>query len=105
MSNKKRKVSSNRSNASNDIHFEEPQQVELGKNKTSWIWKHFRVKTNGRAYCRYKNGSEEECGWNCVYNSQTSSMNHHLGSVYKEYEQEKQVMQTKFILIFFFFKK
>lgn len=94
MNNKKRRVSSKRSNTSAALQAEESQWVDLGKNKTSWIWKHFGVKTDGRAYCRYtlnKNGSEEECGWSCVYNSQTSSMNHHLGSVHKEYEQEKQV--------------
>ena len=38
-----------------------------------------------------KNEIEVECGWNCVYNSQTSSMNHHLGTVHKEYEKEKTV--------------
>ena len=68
--------------------------VDLGNNKTSWVWKYFGVKTDGRAYCRYilnKNETEEECGWNCVYNSRTSSMNHHLGSIHKEYEKEKLV--------------
>ena len=104
MNNKKCKVPSKRSNINNDI-LEESQWVDLRKNKTSWIWKHFGVKTDGRVYCRYKNGSEEECGWNCVYNSQTNSMNHHLGSVHKESEQEKQVMQANFFLNSFFFKK
>jgi hypothetical protein len=32
-------------------------------------------------------------------------MNHHLGSVHKESEQEKQVMQANFFLNSFFFKK
>jgi hypothetical protein len=82
--------------------FEEPQWVDLGNNKTSWIWKYFGVKTNGRAYCKYilnKNEEEMECGWSCVYNSQTSSMNHHLGAVHKEYEREKLVRNVFLNLI------
>jgi hypothetical protein len=104
MNNKKHKAPSERSNASDD-NSSEHQWVNLGKNKTSWIWKYFGVKTDGRAYCKYKNGSEKECDWSCVYNSQTSSMNHHLGSVHKEYEQEKQVMQIKFFFLNSFFLK
>jgi len=80
-------------NATNTLP-EEPQWVDLGNNKTSWIWKYFGVKTDGRAYCKYilnKNEIEAECGWNCAYNSQTSSMNHHLNTVHKEYEKEKTV--------------
>ena len=78
---------------------EEPQWVDLGNNKTSWVWKYFGIKTNGRAYCRYilnKNENEEECGWSCVHNSQTSNMNHHLNTVHKEYEQ-KLVRKFKYI--------
>src|SRR5579859_1040460 len=81
-----------------DSSPEEPQWVDIGNNKTSWIWKYFGVKTDGRAYCKYilnENEIEAECGWSCVYNSQTSSMNHHLDNVHKEYEKEKPV--RKFI--------
>ncbi|CAG8732807.1 16886_t:CDS:1, partial [Dentiscutata heterogama] len=62
--------------------------IDIG-NKSSWVWKYCGVKTDGRAYCRYiiNENEETECGWNCVYNSQTSSMIHHLGSVYKKYEE------------------
>ncbi|CAG8767856.1 41854_t:CDS:2, partial [Gigaspora margarita] len=62
-------------------------------NNTSWVWKYCRVKTNSRAYCRYiiNEDEETEYGWNCVYNSQTSSMIHHLGSVYKKYEEKLNV--------------
>ncbi len=71
---------------------EEPQElqwVNLGTNKTSWVWKHFGIKTDGRAYCRYKvlkNGTEEECNYNCVYNTQTSTQQYHLNSVHKIFE-------------------
>lgn len=85
---------------SSDIRNEQqevPQWVELGPNKKSWVWKHFGVKTNGRAYCRYKvlrNGIEEECNYSCMYNTQTSTQQHHLNSVHKEFEKEKTVRQV-----------
>jgi hypothetical protein len=82
-----------------DTLSEEPQWVDLGNNKTSWVWKYF--KTDGRAYCRYiskKNEIEVECGWSCVYNSQTSTMNNHLNSIHKEYEKEKLVSKKNYIL-------
>ncbi|CAG8811177.1 2064_t:CDS:1, partial [Gigaspora rosea] len=80
------KSKKNRSN--NDLLSEEPQWIDIRNNKTSWVWKHFGVKTNGCAYCKYIMNQDEaiECGWSCVYNSQTSSMNHHLGSVHKKYQ-------------------
>lgn len=84
-----------------DTPPEELQWVNLGNNKTSWVWKYFGVKTDGRAYCKYmlnENEIEVECGWNCVYNSQTSSMNHHLGTVHKEYEKEKTVRKLYFLI-------
>ncbi|CAG8830940.1 17410_t:CDS:1, partial [Gigaspora rosea] len=60
-------------NDDSDLYSEEPQWIDLGKNKISWVWKYFGVKTDNRAYCRHKDKDEdEECGWNCVYNSQTS---------------------------------
>ncbi|CAG8734367.1 26636_t:CDS:2, partial [Dentiscutata erythropus] len=60
-------------NDNSNLDFEEPQWIDLGFNKTSWVWKFCEVKTDSRAYCRHKNEDEnEECGWNCVYNSQTS---------------------------------
>ncbi|CAG8855583.1 28855_t:CDS:2, partial [Gigaspora margarita] len=34
-----------------------------------------------------------ECGWNCVYNSQTSSMNYHLGSVHKKYKEKSAIKE------------
>ena len=76
-------------NNDNDLLFEEPQWIDIG-NKSSWVWKYCGVKTDGRAYCRYiiNENEETECGWNCVYNSQTSSMIHHLGSVHKKYEEK-----------------
>ncbi len=39
----------NNNNLDNDQQ-EVLQWVELGSNKTSWVWKHFGVKTDGRAY-------------------------------------------------------
>jgi hypothetical protein len=63
----------NNGSGSNDNQEEpqEPQWVDLGPNKTSWVWKHFGVKTDGRAYCRYKvlrGGVEEKCNYSCMYN-------------------------------------
>ncbi|CAI2194388.1 314_t:CDS:2, partial [Funneliformis geosporum] len=53
---------------------------------------HFGIKTDRRAYCRYKilkNGIEEECNYSCMYNTQTSTQQHHLNSIHKEFEKEK----------------
>ncbi|CAG8829294.1 25827_t:CDS:1, partial [Gigaspora rosea] len=30
----------------NDLLYEEPQWVDVGSNKTSWVWKYFGVKTD-----------------------------------------------------------
>ncbi|CAG8744985.1 2910_t:CDS:1, partial [Dentiscutata heterogama] len=34
---------SNKKNHNDDsnLHFEEPQWIDLGYNKTSWVWKYF----------------------------------------------------------------
>ena len=41
--------------------------------KTSFVWKFFQAKTNGRAYCRKidkaTTGHDNECGYNCAYTS------------------------------------
>jgi len=90
-------TNNNNNNSSPDNNQqEEPQWVDLGTNKKSWVWKHFGVKTDGRAYCRYKvlkNGVEEECNYSCMYNTQTSTQQHHLTSVHKEFEKERRVGQ------------
>ena len=83
---------------------QEPQWVDLGLDKTNWIWKHFRVKTDGRAYCQYKvlrNGVEEECNYSCVYNNTyTGARQYHLNSVHKEFEKEvRQVHIYIYILL------
>ncbi|CAI2193993.1 15252_t:CDS:2, partial [Funneliformis geosporum] len=55
-------------------------------------WKHFGIKTDGHAYYRYKilkNGIEEEYNYSCMYNTQTSTQQHHLNSVHKKFEKEK----------------
>ncbi|CAG8481413.1 16703_t:CDS:2 [Cetraspora pellucida] len=40
-------------NNDNDLLLEEPQWIDIGNNKTSFVWKYFGLKTDGRAYCRY----------------------------------------------------
>jgi hypothetical protein len=60
------------------------------------VYKHFGIKTDRRIYCRYKilkNGIEEECNYSCMYNTQTSTQQHYLNSVHKEFEKEKLVRQ------------
>src|SRR6266542_949492 len=93
-SNQHNKKINNRNNNQQE-EPEDPQWIDLGPNKTSWVWKHFGVKTDGRAYCRYnvlRNGVEEECNYSCVYNSRTSTQLHHLSSIHnKEFEKEKKV--------------
>ncbi|RIA88556.1 hypothetical protein C1645_826197 [Glomus cerebriforme] len=45
-------------------------------NKTSWVWKHFKLATDGRTYCFYTetiDDIEKICDFSCAYNSQTSS--------------------------------
>ncbi len=83
------KKSNNDGSSNQQEETQELQWVDLGANKTSWIWRHFGIKTDGRAYCRYKvlkNGIEEECNYNCVYNTQTSTQQYHLNSVHKIFE-------------------
>jgi|SRR5688572_7393557 len=83
---------------SSDINEQEPQWVELGNNKKSWVWEHFGIKTDGRAYCRYKvlrNGTEVECNYSCMHNNQTSTQQNHLNSVHKVFEKEKLVRQNQ----------
>ena len=70
---------------------EEPQWIS-NTGKTSFVWKFFQAKTNGRAYCRYKdNDSDNECGYNCIYKTQTSSMIYHINNTHKEYEKKSEV--------------
>ena len=69
--------------------LQELQQVDLGANKTSWVWKYFGIKTDRHAYCQYKilkNGIKEECNYSCVYNTQTSTQQYYLNSVHKKFE-------------------
>lgn len=60
-------------------------------NKTSWVWKHFKLATDGRTYCFYTETTdniEKTCDFSCSYNSQTSSMNYHLNTAHKVYEKK-----------------
>jgi len=74
------------------IPEEEPQWIP-NTGKTSFVWKFFQAKTNGRAYCRYvadkSSNDSEECGYSCVYKTQTSSMLYHINTTHKEYENKK----------------
>ena len=95
----------NNNNLDNDQQ-EVLQWVELGSNKTSWVWKHFGVKTDGHAYCRYKilkNGVEEECNYSCIYNSQTSTQQYHLNSIHKEFEKKEKKVSIIFLLLLFMY--
>ena len=66
------------------IPEEEPQWIS-NTGKTSFVWKFFQAKTNGRAYCRYNdNDNGDECGYSCVYKTQTSTMIYHINNVHKE---------------------
>src|SRR5688572_16959683 len=80
-------------NSNTIIISEEPQWIP-NTGKTSFVWKFFQAKTNGRAYCRYvdKTGdNNEECGHSCVYKTQTSSMMYHINTVHKEYDKKAEV--------------
>src|SRR5581483_9888192 len=73
------------------IPEEEPQWIP-NTGKTSFVWKFFQAKTDGRAYCRYvdkSSNNNEECGYSCVYKTQTSSMLYHINTTHKEYENKK----------------
>jgi|SRR5271154_6105826 hypothetical protein len=75
---------------------DEPQWLP-NTGRTSFVWKFFQAKTNGRAYCRYiiDNNSNKECEYSCIFKSQTSSMIYHIQNVHKEYEKKSEV-STKF---------
>ena len=73
-------------------------------NKTSWVWKHFKLANNGKTYCFYveatdgievTDSTEKTCNFSCAYNSQTSSMNYHLNTAHKIYEKKKMVCINK----------
>ena len=86
------------------IPEEEPQWIP-NTGKTSFVWKFFQAKTDGRAYCRYvdkSSNNNEECGYSCVYKTQTSSMLYHINTTHKEYENKKttEVNIKKKIIIF-----
>lgn len=71
-------------------------------NKTSWVWKHFKLATDGRTYCFYTvttDNIEKTCDFSCTYNSQTSSMNYHLNTAHKVYEKKRTVRITAKFLI------
>ncbi len=72
----------NNNNSSSDINQQEPQWVDLRLNKTSRVWKHFGVKTD--RFKVLKNGVEEECNYSCVYNTQISTLQHHLNAMVLE---------------------
>ena len=44
------KKSNNDSSSNQQEESQELQWVDLGANKTSWIWRHFGIKTDGCAY-------------------------------------------------------
>jgi hypothetical protein len=73
-------------------------------NKISWVWKYFKLATDGRTYCFYIetiNEVEKTCNFSCIYNSQTSSMNYHLNSAHKVYEKKKMVCTINYYRILF----
>ena len=81
-------------NSNTIIIPEKELQWIFNTGKTSFVWKFFQAKTDGRAYCRYvnRNGdNNDECGHSCVYKSQTSSMMYHINTVHKEYEKKVEV--------------
>ena len=81
------------------IPEEEPQWIS-NNGKTSFVWKFFQAKTNGRAYCRYRDDNNEECGYSCVYKTQTSSMLYHINNMHKKYEKKAEVgIAKKFLII------
>ena len=73
------------------IPEEEPQWIS-NVGKTSFVWKFFQAKTNGCAYCRYKDNDDgDECKYSCIYKTQTSTMIYHINNVHKEYEKKSEV--------------
>ena len=52
--------------------LKEPEESQWIANtgRTSFVWKFFQAKTDGRAYCKYINNNSinnEECGYSCIY--------------------------------------
>jgi len=91
---------------------EEPQWVP-NTGRTSFVWNFFQAKTDGRAYCRYildnNSNNNEECGYSCIYKSQTSSMIlYHIQNVHKKYERKSEVStdrsnpRDKIIILFIY---
>ena len=89
----KRQRTAGNSNTITISEEKEPQWIS-NVGKTSFVWKFFQAKTNGRAYCRYidkDSDNNEECGHSCVYKTQTSSMIYHINTMHKEYEKKAEV--------------
>ncbi|GES99626.1 zinc finger BED domain-containing protein 1-like [Rhizophagus clarus] len=73
---------------------QEPQWTS-NTGKTSFVWKFFQAKTNGRAYCRYiDNDNGDECRYSCVYKTQTSTMIYHINNVHKEYKKKSEQLKV-----------
>jgi len=108
-SKNKKRVSVNTESPSNkkqntgNTNHEDLIWVDIS-NKTSWVWKHFKLATNGKTYCFYVetiNEIEKTCKFSCAYNSQTSSMNYHLNSIHKVYKKKRVVcIMYDYYLIF-----
>ncbi|GBB89692.1 hypothetical protein RclHR1_16490002 [Rhizophagus clarus] len=65
-------------------------------NKTSWVWKYFKLVTDGKTYCFHNetiDGVERTCNFSCAYNSQTSSMNYYLNVTHKIYEKKGEQLK------------
>lgn len=97
----KRQCTAGNSNTIIIIPEEESQWIS-NNGKTSFVWNFFQAKTNGRAYCRYKDSdNNEECGYSCVYKTQTSSMLYHINNTHKKFEKKAEV--SKFIIMLHIF--
>ena len=81
----------------NIIRQVEEQELQWVSNtgKTSFVWKFFQAKTDGCTYCRkidkevIKN--DEECGYSCIYKTQTSSMLYHIHIFHKKFKKKLEV--------------
>ena len=55
--------------------------------KTSFVWKFFQAKTNGRVYChkidKAATGHDNDCDYNCAYKSQISFILYHIHNFHK----------------------
>ena len=87
-------MTSSNHHSSNSATSDIPQWIP-NTGKTSFVWKYFQAKTNGRAYCRKidkaATGHGNECGYNCAYKSQTSSMLYHIHNFHKQFEKKLEV--------------